>query len=211
MLILKRMVHGLDTVLWRFRNIYEFSQDGRCLLRLSIGESEQDLTLSDGTCVNQGDLVGELHFWNEHIHPMPEEGPNLGWALTFQRQLSFSFRELATYFQIDAKCQGVVAFRGKISFGGPYGVAHFRGLAGRWGFDLVSPDGRTGLRQRLMDWGTNLFAWSLIWAFNPASLGGDGPGQLRRDQIWISREVLVQKYGAPKSPVDQGEGSASSS
>ena len=212
MVILKGMVHGLDVLIRRFRHIYEFSQDERCLLRLSIGESKEDLNLSDGTCVNQGDLIGELHLWNEHIPPVRQEGPDLDWALSFQRQLSFSFRELATYVQTDARCQGVMAFRGELSFGGPYGVAHFTRLAGRWGFDLVCPDDRTGLRRRLMDWGTNLYAWGLIWAFNPASLGGDRAGQLRRDQIWISREVLVQKYGAPnpKPHVDQGEGSASS-
>jgi hypothetical protein len=58
-----------------------------------------------------------------------------------------------------------------------------------------------------MDWSTNLYAWGLIWAFNPASLGGYRARKLRRDQIWISREVLLQKYSAanPKPHLDQGK------
>ncbi|GAB4544761.1 MAG: hypothetical protein Kow0063_38580 [Anaerolineae bacterium] len=194
-LILKQMVRELDAALRRFLDIREFSQDERCLLRLAVGRSDTELTLSDGTRVRQGDLLGELHFWNEHIPPLPQHGPDLAWALTFQRWLSFSFRELAAYVQAHPEFRNVIAFRGEISFGGPYGVDHLRELARRWGFDLVSPDAHSGLLRRLADWGANVYAWSLIWTYNPASLEAGRPGQLRRDQIWISREMLVKKYG----------------
>ncbi len=194
----RRMVQGLDVVLRRFLHIYEFSQDERCLLRLSVGESDDDLTLSDGTRVRQGDLIGELHLWNEHIPPVPRSGPDLAWALAFQRRMTLSFRELATHIETRPRLQDVRAFRGEIYFGGPYGVAHFGHLAERWGFDLVSPDGGTGLWGRLTGWGANVYAWGLIWAFNPASLQGEGPRKLRRDQIWISRNLLIHKYRVPK-------------
>ncbi len=200
--VFRGMLQGLDVLLRRFLQIYEFSEDERCMLRLSIGKSDDDLTLSDGTRVRQGDIIGELHLWNEHIPPVPQSGPELAWALTFQRQLTLSFRELAAHAETDPRLEDVRAFRGEISFGGPYGVAHFGHLAERWGFDLVTPDGGTGLWERLTGWGANVYAWSLIRAFNPASLEGDGLGQLRRDHIWISRKVLISRYGRDQGSDD---------
>ncbi len=60
-------------------------------------------------------------------------------------------------------------------------------LAERWGFDLVSRDGATRLWGHLMRWGANVYPSGLIWAFNPASLQGEGPGKLRRD-------LLIDRY-----------------
>jgi ceramide glucosyltransferase len=82
-----RTVRSLDGLLRRWYHIYEFSNREACLLRLAIRTSDADVMLSDGTCIQRGDPLGELHFWNEHVPSIPKAGPDLAWGLTFQRRL----------------------------------------------------------------------------------------------------------------------------
>ncbi len=194
------LVRGLDVLLRRYYHIREFSRHDECLLRLAIGISDRDLTLSDGTRVVQGQPIGELHLWNDHIPPIPENGPDLAWALAFRRRLARSFKELAAYVESDPQYQHIKAFRGEISFGGPYGLVRMTQVVEHWGFDLVDRNSSGWLWQRLADFGANLYAWGLIRAFNPTSLEGEGLRELRRDQLWISRATLTRKYGPPHSP-----------
>ncbi len=196
--LLGRLVRGLDPLLRRYLHIYEFSQDEECLFRLAIRRSANELTLSDGTRVSKWDTIGELHLWNEHIPLIPEEGPNLAWALAFQRRLSRSFGALAAYVESDSQLHGIQAFRGQIFFGGPYELAQMTHMAEHWGFDLVTKDDSDGLWRHLVGFGENVYSWGLIWAFNPTSAKGRDPRRLRRDELWISRRILISKYGDPE-------------
>lgn len=197
--IVHRAVRGMDALLRRHLHIYEFCQDGDCLLRLAIRENDRDVTLADGTHVERGALVGELHMWNEHIPAIPSEGPDLAWALTFRRRLSHSLQALAVHVESGPQLQRVRAFRADLSFGSRYGLDQWVGMLERWGFELVGQESSYGLWARLVDWGDNLYARVLTWAFNPASLRGERRRGWSRDQLWMSREVLTRKYGAQKA------------
>jgi ceramide glucosyltransferase len=197
---LRPLVRGLDACLRRTCHIFEFSPGQDCLFRLALGESRQDLTLSDGTPVRRGDLVGELHLWNEHIPPLGDRRSDLAWALAFRRQLIRSLRELTAYTQTDPRLARVKAFRGEGAFGSRYTPVHLAKMAERWGFELVRRDGATGWRRRFADFWENLHATCLTWAYNPASLRGRRVWELRRDQFWITRETLLRRYGAEQVP-----------
>jgi ceramide glucosyltransferase len=106
------VVRGMDVLLQHTMHTVEFTDDEQCFLRLSVTESEENLTLSDGTRVRRGDRIGEIHLWNERIPQIPPEGPDLGWALAFQRQAVHSLRLLATYVRESPDFAGIDAFKG---------------------------------------------------------------------------------------------------
>ena len=196
LLPLRPLVRRLDAYLRRTYHVFEFSHSRDCLFRLALGQSEEEVILSDGTIVRRGELVGELHLWNEHIPPLGDRRSDLAWAITFRRQLGQSLREVAAYIRTDPRFERVQAFRGEEAFGSRYAPVRLARMAERWGFDLVRRDGAARWWRRSGDFWENLYATWLIWAYNPASLHESRTWQFRRDQLWISRETLCRRYGA---------------
>jgi len=50
-----------------FYGFYEFADNRACVLRVGLSPARAPVSLSDGTRVETGELVGTLHFWNEHL------------------------------------------------------------------------------------------------------------------------------------------------
>ncbi len=200
--LLKAGVRGVDALLRRWCRIQEFSQQESCLFRIALGTSDRDLVLSDGTRVRRGERVGELHFWNERIPPMPAEGPDLAWAVTFHRRLSRSLAELTAYIERDPAFRDIKAFRGETSFGSQDGFGQLARLAERWGFDLLDRGEPDGIWHRFLRFWENLYVWGIIWAFNPGSLRRKRFRKMRRGQLWISRKTLVARYGDKRGKPD---------
>ncbi len=194
-ILLRKGILFIDIILRRYNNIYEFSQAETCIFRISIVLIERELNLSDGTHVKEGETIGELHFWNEHIPTMPEDGPTIAWALQFQRQLRHSLVELSDHVRDDHKLRSVKAFGGEPPFGGEDGLKLLKNLLNRWGFDVIPADYADGRVQKAANMLKNLYTMGLVWAFNPASLTRKKMLGRKRDQIWISRHILIEKYG----------------
>ena len=57
----------VDALIRTYYGIYEFTDDPECVLRVGLGQARAAMTLSDGTRVKGGELIGTLHFWNEHL------------------------------------------------------------------------------------------------------------------------------------------------
>jgi ceramide glucosyltransferase len=203
----KKVIRGMDAVLQHTMHVQEFTEDPRCFLRLSVTESEQDLTLSDGTRVCRGDRIGQMHLWNERIPQIPPEGPDLAWALAFQRQAVHSLRLLASHVQNSPDWVDVRAFKGEMTFGSPYDPSHGTVLARRWGFDAFSQDGSSRRIGQLSELAENVYAMFVIWAFNPGSVEKGRRWKIRRDELWISRRVLLSKYGPGEQEPVSGDGS----
>ena len=185
-------ISHLDLLLRRIYGVHEFTQDENCILRVALGKSKEEITLSDGTKIGKGEVVGELHFWNERIPPMDEEGPSLEWALKFHRLLMASLKKLAIYLENEPQFESVRAFRGETTFSKE--SLEGRALFERLGFDLVRMD-RTGKLKRFGEFWENFYAWGLIWTFNPGSLRRKDFFRLERAQLWISRQALLERYG----------------
>jgi len=185
-------VYGLDILVRRAYHVWEFTQDENCILRIALGKSAKDMTLSDGTRIQKGEVVGELHFWNEHLPRMEKEGPSLEWALKSYRLWRASLKKLAAYLENDPQFENVRAFRGESAL--LKDVLEGSALFERLGFDLVRRD-RTSVLKRFGEFWENLYTWWLIWTFNPGSLRSKKLSRMERAQIWISRQALLEKYG----------------
>ncbi len=193
--LLRVPVLFLDALLRRVYGIFEFTQSSDCLLRLSTHHpSHEDLRLSDGTHIHPGDTVAILHFWNEHMPQIPAEGAGLAWAQKFYHQIVNSLEELAVYTNDSPAMQSVTGFHGVPPFGGDDLSMVPRKIFERWGFELVPNEKPNTLANRFTRFWENFYMMMLVWTFNPRSLRGKQPIHLHRDEIWISRKALLEKY-----------------
>jgi len=192
--VLRAMVLGLEGLLRRQGGVREFTPDEECILRIAFTAYQKDFELSDGTRVRAGDRICELHLWNEHIPPMPLEGPDLRWGLRFYRLAVRSLRRLAAYIAVD-ELQDIVALGGQMAFLEKDGSPVLASVAAQLGFDIVNLTAQGGRWRRFTHFWENIFSWALMWAFNPASLRGKRFLRLQRYRLWMSRRTLLQRYG----------------
>ncbi len=190
----RRIVCRLDGILRRWCNIEEFSRAEDGLLRIAIGRSQRGFTFADGTRIERREAIGELHLWNEHVPPLPEHGPDLGWALMFRHRLKRSLRELAAHVERDTRFRSIRAFRGEGVLGSRQHVERLAAMARDWGFEVPIVE-RRGWASTIGDFWRNLYALGLLWAFNPGSTKRHALRGLRRDEFWITREALIEHYG----------------
>ena len=192
--MLRAMVLGLDLLLQRLGGVQEFTQDEECILRIALTACKKDLELSHGTQVRVGDKICELHLWNEHIPPMPLEGPDLRWGVRFYRLAVKSLRSLAAYIAA-GQMQDIVALGGQMAFLEKENSPVLASVAAQLGFDIVNLTAQGGRWRRFTHFWENMFSWALMWAFNPASLRGKRFLRSQRYRLWMSRRTLLQRYG----------------
>ena len=189
----RRFVKGIDFLLRRSQGVREFSHEGGCILRLGLGRAGADLTLSDGTLVRRGDMVGQLHLWNERLPVMSAEGADLAWARTFYTHFARSLKYVSLYIERATAFEAIQAFCAETAFA-LADIESARRFARSMGFDFLRRPGATTWQGRFAEFWDNFYVRMLIWTFNPASLRGKGLSQLRRYQLWISREKLLARY-----------------
>ena len=192
--VLRAMVLGLERLLRRQGRVQEFTRDEECILRIAFTASKHDVELSDGTKVRAGDRICELHLWNEHIPPMPLEGPDLRWGVRFYRLAVKSLRSLAAYITAE-ELEDIVALGGQMAFLEKDDSPVLASVAVQLGFDIVNLTAQGGRWRRFTHFWENMFSWALMWAFNPASLRGKRFLRLQRYRLWMSRRTLLQRYG----------------
>ena len=79
--------------------VYEFTDDPSCVLRVGLSPARSTISLSDGTRIEAGELVGTLHIWNEHLPRYAPDGPDLRWACVVRNRVLHSFHALALYVE----------------------------------------------------------------------------------------------------------------
>ncbi len=87
-----------DAILRSYYGVYEFTDDPACVLRVGLDQARAPVSLSDGTNVELGELVGTLHFWNEHLPRYSARGPDLGWACAVRDRVTYSLRAFSEAF-----------------------------------------------------------------------------------------------------------------
>nr|MBC7245783.1 hypothetical protein [Chloroflexota bacterium] len=189
----RAFIQGIDAVLRRVNHVQEFTDDRWCLIRIALTKSNQDIVLSDGTRVTKGEIIGELHLWNEHIPSMPRSGPDFAWGVRAYSLLVRSFRALAQYTAMHPELSRIRAWRGESSFL-PKGMG-LPNLFRRLGFDVVRSESQSNLLRKFVDFWENFYWWMLAWAFNPASLIYKELLKMERWEVWLSSARLQEKYG----------------
>jgi len=191
---IEKISGGLDSLLRRQGRVREFTSDEECILRIASTAYKKDVELSDGTKVRAGDKICELHLWNEHIPPMPPEGPDLRWGVRFYRLAVKSLRSLAACIAAEER-QDIVALGGQMAFLEKEDSPVLATVAAQLGFDIVNLTAQAGRWRRFTHFWENIFSRALMWTSNPATLRGKRFLRLQRYRLWMSRRTLLQRYG----------------
>lgn len=198
-------VGWFDSKLRSYYGIYEFTDDPECVFRVALEEARAPALLSDGTRIRIGEVIGTLHFWNEHLPRYSAQGPDLGWACVMRDHLVHSLRALAEYIESTPAWRDVRALRGDAVLSSRLGAPQVRRVAHRYGFERVQID--PTVFRRLHDLGENFVLWGLARAFNPAALTRQ-PFLREHHDLWITRATLQRRYGVPLVPAREAEAAA---
>ena len=185
------LIRLLDRWLSDLTGLFEFSQHPDCILRLQLTRAGHTMPLGSQV-VGRGEPVLALHFWNERAPLLPPGGADLAWALSFRRQLVFSFRAVAAEMLREPRLAHVRAVYGASALFSSSGHVGGTRMMQRLGFIVVpyhSPLGRFG------EFWENLFSWWLMWAYNDPSLRSRHMPHLQRTEIWISAGDFLRRYG----------------
>lgn len=189
-------VGWVDAVLRAYYGIYEFTEDPDCVLRIGLSQARASVALSDGTRIELGELVGTLHFWNEHLPRYSSKGPDLGWACAMRDRVVFSLRAFSDYVESDAAWREVRAIRTETALPARLGASQIGRVFQRYGFERVPTD--CSLVAKLHGLGECFVLWGLTRAFNPAALPRH-PFLRDRHELWISRAALLLRYARRNS------------
>jgi hypothetical protein len=189
------LVRRVDAALRRRYGIREFTDDPMCILRLSRERAWRGLLLSDGTPIDPGEPVGELHFWSEQMPAFPHDGPNLGWAAETYRQLRRSFALLAAALGRDPSWLDLKAVYARWAFAGAFDATHQRRLIDEFGLDIIAPD--QTISHRVHDLMQDFLLWGMLRAFNPGALHSHGFFRSRQE-LWISRTGMLARFAGAR-------------
>jgi hypothetical protein len=180
-----------DAILRSYYGIYEFTDDPDCVLRVGLSQARAPVSLSDGTDIEVGELVGTLHFWNEHMPRYSERGPDLGWACAVRDRVIHSLRAFSEYVESEPGWRDIRAVRTETAIPARLGALQIMRVFHRYGFERVATD--SSLLARLHGLGECFVLWGLTRAFNPAALPRQ-PFLRDHHELWISRATLRMRY-----------------
>lgn len=189
-----RAVRWLDATLRRQQGIFDYSEDPKCMFRVSITSSSRELTLADGTEIRKGQKLAELHLNNDQAPSIPPGGTDLAWAVGAYHIAKHSLELLADAMQRDERLKEIDAIFGTSVFTPKGGAAQVTRFTGRLHFETHDQPEELSLGKRVHRWGENILIWALLRTFNP---GGLRNAKLARDRqiVWMSRATLLKYYG----------------
>jgi len=127
---------------------------------------------------------------------MPPEGPTFAWANRFRRQMNHSLREVAASARVDPRLAGIRAVHTRLASASPGHRDTVRRFSAHFGFETIVGDAPAPMARRFQSFVDNLWAWVMVWTFNPPALKGRDVMK-RREDIWISVAALTARF-APK-------------
>jgi hypothetical protein len=191
---LAKVVLAFDERLRRRHAVYEFSSDPSCIFRLDITRAARPLALRDGTRLRAGDRIARLHFWNEHIPPMPASGPTIAWARQMQSGIAVALRELARHLASRPDLDDVLVIWAEVPSGTKSQSEQLARIMGYFGFETIFETAPLPWRERLHRLGSNILISLIVLAQNAAALRRDTLNRVRVP-IYLSRRVLEAKFG----------------
>lgn len=192
--VIRRAVKKLDDQLSRSQNVQTFSDDPRCILRYALTTSPCTVRLSDRCEIRTGDVVVDIHCWNDRVSPMPKGGPDLVWAQKTSSSLRRSLRLLAVALETRPDLRNARACRAKVNFVGLGGSNEsVSRIIHRLGFEDVNEG--VSVRTQMHDAFENILVALLVWTHNPEALRRDKFIRERRP-VWSSRARLLDLHGS---------------
>jgi hypothetical protein len=179
-------IYCIDWLLRCWYGVYAYSKTDNDLLRVSIRRVETPTTLSDGTRVHRGDVVVDLHIWNERIPALGPLGPSLVWASRTKRRIELSLVTLAHHLESQDGLDRCAAVRAEVVFVSGQGARKLEHIAEHYGLTPAVDSQRADL-------GHGLLAYGLAWACNPESLNKKRFRPMRYE-FWISGVAFRERY-----------------
>jgi hypothetical protein len=187
--VLRAGILWIDRVLRRYYGVHEFSQREDDLLRIAIAVAEHRVVLADGTVVQPGDIVVDLHLWNERVRALGGgRALGLGWGCRAKRRIERSLAALAAHVEVTQGLAHCKAFRAEAVFIRGRRERALLRIAQRLGFGTPKNPERA-------DVGHTLLAFALTWAFHPGDRAYRGIWGTRYT-FWMSRRALRDRYFA---------------
>jgi YkoP domain len=175
--------------------VFEYSHNPTCIFRLDITRAPRALTLRDGTILRAGDRVARLHFWNEQIPAIPEDGATIAWARRMKQAIAVSLRELAGYLAMRPDLADVAVICGSVPSGTKSQSGQVARIMGYYGFETIADTEPLSLGQRLHRFGENILISMIVLAHNAAALRSDTLARVRVP-IFVSRRALEQEFAS---------------
>ena len=184
-------VFALDSRLRRVRGVFEYSMEPGCLFRIQRTVADQSVVFPDGTVLNVGDPILELHVWNEHVPPIGRQGPTLAWGRQFGQAIDRSLWALTDYLRRNADLDPIKAVRADMSLRSAERGDDLAKLAGRFGFHFVPTDHKRPRGFRRL--GHRILMFLLVAASNPNAARAP---VFRRDLTvaYLTRRLLESRY-----------------
>lgn len=195
---MRAAVRALDRRVRKKLNIVEFSDDPDCIFRVRLCEAYRDLPLPDGT-VTQGESVAEVHWWNERLPPIGEDGLDMKWAVRMRRMLITTHRLIAQQL-LDNPGWADVRAIGTTTALSPAGAgAEWGRRMGRLGYIVMPHENPSG---RFAEFFESVWAW-LIWhTYQSGTMRVLSPFEITRSDFWMSADELLKIYAPPDRAAD---------
>lgn len=191
---LAELIFALDARLRRHQAVIEYSSDPACVFRLGLVTSRRTLTLRDGTRLRPGQRMIELHFWNEHIPPVPPGGATILWARQMQKAIAVAMRELARYLALRPDLADIAVICADVPSATRAQWQQIEHIMGYYGFETVMESERLPLYERIHRLGQNILISLTIFAQNATALRLDTLMRVRVP-IYLSRQNLQRRFG----------------
>jgi hypothetical protein len=179
----------------RRQAVFEYTRNPACIFRIDIGRAPRAVTLRDRTEVCAGDRVVRLHFWNEQIPSMPEDGATIAWARCMQRAIGASLQELSRYLAARPELADIALICGHVPSGTKSQSGQVARIMGYYGFETIPETAPLLLAERLHRFGENILISLIVLAHNAAALRSDTLARVRVP-IFLSRRALDQAFTA---------------
>jgi len=179
----------------RRQAVFEYTRNPACIFRLDISRTPRELILRDGTRIRPGDRVARLHFWNEQIPPMAEDGATIAWARRMQRAIALSLRDLARYLAGRPDLADIAVICGHVPSATKSQSGQLTRIMAYYGFESIAESEPLPLGERLHRLGENILISLIVLAHNAGALRRDTLTRVRVP-IYLSRRVLESEFAA---------------
>jgi YkoP-like protein len=179
----------------RRQAVFEYTSDPACIFRIDVTRASRGVTLRDGTFVRPDDRVVRLHFWNEQIPTLPEDGATIAWARRMQRAIGASLEELARYLAAQPDLADIAVICGHVPSGTKSQSGQIARIMAYYGFETIPETEPLPLAERLHRFGENILISLIVLAHNAGALRSDTLARVRVP-IFLSRRALDREFTA---------------
>jgi hypothetical protein len=190
---LAEALSALDVRQRRRQAVFEYSHHPACIFRIDISRARRLLTLRDGTRIDAGERVARLHFWNEQIPKMPEDGATIGWARRMQRAIAVSLCELAHYLAERPDLADLAIVCADVPSATKSQSGQLARIMAHYGFETIAEVGHLPFGERLHRFGENILISLIVLAHNAGALRPDTLSRVRVP-IYLSRQALQKRF-----------------